>query len=423
MPSFCLCLQAHQPYRLRPFSFFDIGNGHLYEDEEGSRAVLDNAADNCYLPVNALLLELIREHHGDFRLAFSLTGTLLEQLEKYRPDTLESFRRLVATGCVELLGGTYFHSLAFLFSAREFKEQVRLHREKISSLFDQHPLTFRYPELIYNNRLAELAAGMGYRAIMADGVDRVRDGQGVNLVYRPRGGQKIKLLLKNHPLSDDIALPLADARGAADPLKADKVAQELSEIRDVSQVVNLCLDYESLGLHQEREKGIFAFLRALPVMISQAGFSFRTPAEAVRDRAPAALLEIPCSTSRADQERAFTARLGNALQKDAIYTLYAMEAKVRRRKDPALLNIWRQLQTSDYFSSMRNGQLADGAEHNYFSNHESPYDVYINYMNILDDFSRRLTPSRPQASKNKSALSYGDRWEICPQSKTRRQVS
>ncbi len=418
MPSLCLCFRAHQPSRLRPFSFFDIGNGHLYEDEEGNRAALDCVADNCYLPANEFLLELLREHRGDFRLAFSLAGTLLEQLEKYRPDALESFRRLAATGCVEFLGETYFHSLAFLFSPREFKEQVRLHREKIRSLFDQHPLTFRYPELIYNSCLAELAASLGYRAIIADGPGSILDGKNPNLVYRPPEGQKIKLLLKNYPLSDDIAFPFSDTQGAASPLRADGFAHRLSEIRDVSQVVNLCLDYETFGGHQGRERGSFDFLRALPeAVIRQGGFSFRTPAEAVRDESPAALLNMPCSP-----ESGLTDWLGNALQKDAMHTLYAMEALVRRRKDPALLNIWRRLQDSDHFFSMRTRQLADGAGQDYLSNQESPYDAYINYMNILDDFSRRLTPSRPQTNK-KSALSSGDGFAVRSQSKTRRQVS
>ncbi len=395
MPSICLYFQVHQPYRLRPFSFFDIGGSSDYEDEENNRAILNKVADKCYLPANALLLSLIDEHGSDFRFAFSLTGTVLEQLERYRPDVLESFRRLAATGCVEFLGETYFHSLAFLFSPREFKEQVKLHREKIKRLFGLSSLTFRYTELIYSDELAALVEGMGYRTILAEGADRILGSRSPNFVYRPAGGTKMKLLLKNYRLSDDIAFRFSDYQWCEYPLTADKFASWLHQLRDSSDVVNLFLDYETFGEHHWQETGIFAFLRALPQQIlTSAAFRFRTPSEVVKESKPVADLESPSPISWADGERDLSAWLGNAMQQDASRTLYELEDQVRRKKDPALLYAWRKLQTADHFYYMSTKGGSDGEVHAYFNPYASPYDAYINYMNILDDFSRCLAMTR-----------------------------
>jgi alpha-amylase len=391
MPSVCLYFQVHQPYRLRPFSFFDIGGNHVYDDEENNQAILNKIADKCYLPANAILLELIHEHHGDFRLAFSLTGIVMEQLEKYRPDAIESFQRLADTGCVEFLSETYFHSLAFIFSPREFKEQVALHREKIQSLFGRQPVTFRHTELIYNNALAGLVEEMGYQAILAEGADKILGWRSPNFVYRPVGCTRIKLLLKNYRLSDDIAFRFSDSRWVEYPLLADKFAHWLHQLPEDGELVNLFMDYETFGEHQWQETGIFNFLRFLPqAILSHDGFRFQTPAEVIRDHEPVAELDVPELTSWADTERDVTAWLGNAMQQEALHNLYDMEVAVRRTKDQALQQAWRKLQTSDHFYYMCTKWLADGDVHKYFNPYESPYDAYINYMNILDDFSGRL---------------------------------
>ena len=391
MPSVCLYFQVHQPYRLRPFSFFDIGNNHVYDDEENNRAILNKIADKCYLPTNAILLTLIKKYHGAFRLAFSLTGIVLEQLEKYRPDVLASFQRLAETGCVEFLSETYFHSLAFIFSPREFQEQVSLHRDKIRSLFGWKPVTFRHTELIYNNALASLVEEMGYRAILAEGADKILGWRSPNFLYRPVGCTKIKLLLKNYRLSDDIAFRFSDSQWVEYPLLADKFAHWLHQLPAGGEIVNLFMDYETFGEHQWQETGIFDFLRALPQEIfSHADFRFQTPAEVVRDHEPVAELDVPELTSWADTERDLTAWLGNAMQQDALRNLYALEATVRRPKNQALRQAWRKLQTSDHFYYMCTKWLADGDVHKYFNPYESPYDAFINYMNVLDDFSGRL---------------------------------
>jgi alpha-amylase len=400
MPSVCLYFQVHQPCRLRRYSFFDVGQVHDYEDDAENRRILDRVAEKCYLPAGALLLQLIEEYGGAFRVAFSLSGVVLDQLERHRPDVLGSFQRLSATGCVEFLNETDSHSLAFLYSPREFREQVLRHRERIRSLFGQEGRTFRHTELIYSNALAAAVEKMGYRTILSEGTEKILGRRSPNLVYRPTGCKKLKLLLRNYRLSDDVAFRFSDRNWAEYPLTAAKYAHWLHRIRREEAVVNLFMDYETIGEHQWRETGIFNFLRALPgEILRHPDFCFQTPAEVGdlwgHDAASCShksLHEIDCPgfISWADEERDTTAWLGNAMQQDAARKLYNLENAVRRRKDKGLLRTWRMLQTSDHFYYMCTKWFCDGDVHRYFNPYESPYEAYINYMNILDDFSQSL---------------------------------
>jgi alpha-amylase len=391
MPSVCLYFQVHQPCRLRRYSFFDVGQVHDYEDDAENRRILDRVAEKCYLPAGALLLQLIEEYGGAFRVAFSLSGVALDQIEQRRPDVLEGFQRLSATGCVEFLNETDGHSLAFLSSPREFREQVLRHRERIRSLFGQEGRTFRHTELIYSNALAAAVEKMGYRAILAEGTEKILGRRSPNLVYRPSGCKKLKLLLRNYRLSDDVAFRFSDRNWAEYPLTAAKYAHWLHRIRREEAVVNLFMDYETLGEHQWRETGIFDFLRALPgEILRHPDFCFRTPAEAAEVHDAAGEIDCPGFISWADEERDTTAWLGNAMQQDAANKLYNLETAVRRRKDEGLLRTWRMLQTSDHFYYMCTKWFSDGDVHRYFNPYESPYEAYINYMNILDDFSQSL---------------------------------
>jgi len=402
MPSVCIYFQVHQPYRLRRYSFFDIGSQHVYDDEDSNRQILNKIADKCYLPTNGVLLKLIEGYGGDFRLAFSITGVILEQMEKYRPDVLESFQRLADTGVVEFLSETYYHSLAFIFSPREFKEQVTLHKKKIRGLFGQSPTTFRNTELIYNNELAKLIEEMGYKAILTEGADKILGWRSPNFVYRPAGCSKIKLLLKNYRLSDDIAFRFSNPRWSEYPLMADKFAHWLHQINAHGEVINLFMDYETFGEHQWQETGIFEFLRALPREITRhSDFRFQTPAEVARDCEPVAPLDVPDLISWADTERDLTAWLGNAMQKDAARALYDLESAARQQKDGELLHAWRKLQTSDHFYYMCTKWFADGDVHKYFNPYESPYDACISYMNILEDLSRMLAGASGHKSRRR----------------------
>ncbi|MBM4271927.1 MAG: alpha-amylase [Deltaproteobacteria bacterium] len=391
MPSVCFYFQIHQPLRLRHYTFFDIHSDHEYEHREQNRETLQRVTERCYLPVNRIILNLIKKYRGDFRVAFSITGSILDQFEKYRRDAIESFQRLADTGCVEFINETYYHSLAFLFSPREFKEQVISHRNKVKTLFGQNPKTFRHTELIYNNDLARMVEKMGYAAVLAEGTERVLGWRSPNYVYRPAGCHKLKLLLRNYRLSDDISFRFSDQKWSEYPLTADKYARWVHDAGKTGDVINLFMDYETFGEHLKGDAGVFDFLRSLPgEIMKHPDFRFQTPAEVAGEYEPVARLDVPHFVSWADVERDLSAWLGNALQKDALHTLYGMESKVRRRKKEELLRTWRMLQTSDHFYYMCTKWFADGDVHDYFNPYSSPYDAYINYMNVLDDFSSFL---------------------------------
>lgn len=399
MPSICFCFQVHQPFRLRKYSFFDIDRVHHYFDDDADRCILSRIAEKCYLPANEIMLKLIDEYKGDFKIAFSMTGLVLERLEQWHPEALDSFKRLADTGCVELLGETYYHSLAFLASQREFKEQIGLHRDKIRAIFGQTPRTFRNTELIYNNDLARRVESSGYRAVITEGADRALGSRSPNYVYQPAGCLKLKCLLKNYRLSDDVAFRFSNRDWPGYPLTAEKYAGWLHGL-DKADVVVLYMDYETFGEHQWADTGIFAFLKAVPgAILKHPGTDFKTPLEAVKTYRPAARLDVPQFISWADTDRDLTAWLGNHLQNDAFRSLYEMEKRVRGMKDPERLDTWRKLQCSDHFYYMCTKWFADGDVHKYFNPYESPYDAYINFMNILDDLSR--TGSRGEALKLK----------------------
>jgi alpha-amylase len=406
MPSVCLYFQVHQPRRLRRYSFFDVGRLHDYEDDAENRRILDRVAEKCYLPACALLLQLTEKYGGAFRFAFSLSGVLLDQIERHRPDVLESFQRLAATTCVEFLNETDSHSLAFLFSPQEFQAQVLRHRERILSLFGQEGRTFRNTELIYSDSLAAAVEKLGYRAILAEGTEKILGRRSPNLVYRPAGCKKLKLLLRNYRLSDDVAFRFSDRNWAEYPLRAPKYAHWLHRIRREEAVIGLFMDYETFGEHQWRETGIFDFLRELPgEILRHPDFRFRTPAEAAENLEAAGEIHCPDFISWADEERDTTAWLGNAMQQDAARTLYGLEAEIRRRKDPNRLRSWRMLQTSDHLYYMCTKWFSDGDVHRYFNPFESPYEAYINYMNILDDLSRSIRGKKERHDDRKTRTS------------------
>ena len=388
MPGVCLHFHVHLPRWLRHYTFFDIDHDHVYEDTERNKQVLDKLSDECYLPANSIMLDIIRWYKGDFRIAFSITGILLDQLEQHRRDVLKSFKQLADTGCVEFVGETYYHSLAFLFSTREFKEQATLQRKKIKTLFGQIPTAFRHTALIYNNDLAGIVEKMGYGVILADGEPRVLGWRSPNHVYQQAGCKKLKVLFRNERLSDDIAVRLADPQWLEYPLSAAKYAHWIHSINDSEDSINLFMDYEIFDERRREEKGIIEFIELLPgEILKHPDFSFRTPSEIAGDCDPVAQLDAMDVISSTVDEPDLTAWIGNTLQKDAINTVYGMETKVRRSKDENCLHTWRMLQASDHFTCMRTEGLDREDVQKYSNPYGSPYDAYINYMNIIDDFS------------------------------------
>ncbi|MCH5277165.1 MAG: glycoside hydrolase family 57 protein [Desulfovibrionaceae bacterium] len=391
MPALCFYFQVHQPYRLRHYTFFDIGANPFYEDEDANCDILLKVARKCYLPMNDVLLELIRRYDGRFKVSFSLTGTVLDQFEEYAPEVLESFQALAKTGHVEFLDETDCHSLSFLFSRREFRAQVSRHRERMQKLFGVTPRVFRNTELIYNNDLAREVEDLGYDAVLAEGADHVLGWRSPNYLYQPAGCTRLKLLLKNYTLSDDIAFRFSNREWAEYPLTADKFAVWVHALNGQADLINLFMDYETFGEHQWEDSGIFNFMRALPdAIMRNPDFRFQTPSEAAASLAPRARLDVPQFMSWADAERDLTAWQGNDMQQDAISALYQCEGKVRDLGDPDLTRAWQRLQTSDHFYYMCTKWFSDGDVHKYFNPYGTPYDAYINFMNILADFRLRL---------------------------------
>jgi len=407
MPSVCFYFQLHQPYRLRHFTIFDTD--HAYFDDFRNAQICKKVARKCYMPANLLMLKLIKKYKGKFRIAYSITGVLLEQIERYAPEVLGTFKDLAATGCVEFLAETYYHSLGFLYSRGEFIEQVKKHRQMIEDYFGQAPTVFRNTELIYNNELPKVIEQMGgFEAILAEGADHVLGYRSPNFVYQPVGCEKIKLLLRNYRLGDDIAFRFSNRNWAQWPLTADKFGNWISMVNGCGQVINLFIDYETFGEHQWEDTGIFEFMRNLPrEVFKHPDNDFKTPAEVTHSYQVMDKLDFPGTVSWADTERDLSAWLGNPMQENAIYTLYALEEKVKKTGRQDIIEDWRKLQCSDHFYYMCTKYFADGDVHKYFNPYESPYDSYINFMNVLDNLNTRCdkVPCQTEAEKSSSTLS------------------
>ena len=387
MVSVCFYFQVHQPMRLGRYSVFDIGSHRNYFDDHKNEAIIRKITQKCYLPANRIILDLINKTGGKFKVAYSMTGIVLEQLEKYSPEVIDSFRKLVDTGCVELLDETYHHTISFLYSKDEFKEQVKLHNKKIRELFNYRPKVFRNTELVYNNELASFIEGMGYKGILAEGADHILGWRSPNFVYTPKGSKSIKMLLKNYRLSDDIAFRFSEKSWEEFPLTAPKYAKWINAVNGNGHLVNLFMDYETFGEHQWEDKGIFEFLKHLPhEILNHPDNDFVTPSEAIKRYEPVAELDFPHFVSWADIERDMSAWLGNRMQQEAIKELYSLEPHVKLSKNENLIDEWRRLQTSDHFYYMCTKWFNDGDVHKYFNPYDSPYEAFIAYMNILNDF-------------------------------------
>ena len=385
MPSVCLYFQVHQPVRLRKYSAFDIGRSGDYFDDRQNSFYLDRVSRKCYLPTNRKMLELIKKTEGRFKFSLSITGILLEGFEKNFPSVLDSFRKLVDTGSVELFNETYYHSLAYLVSERDFREQVKLHKQKVWDLFGVRPRVFRNTEAMYSNDVARLARKMGFRGVVAEGISHILDWRSPNYLYSPPESD-MSIFLRNFKLSDDIGFRFSCRDWPEWPLTADKYASWLS--RADGDIVNIFMDYETFGEHQWQETGIFEFLEHIPEEVLKQNVEFTTPTEFLKKRKPGGGYDVPHLTSWADVHRDLSAWLENPMQQQAFNELKSMEKLVRRKKD--LLDVWRKLQTSDHFYYMCTKWFADGDVHKYFNCYSTPYDAFLNYMNVLVDLKSRL---------------------------------
>lgn len=396
--SICLYFQVHQPTRLRQYRFFDIGKDSHYYDDFANRTILRRVAQRCYIPMNNLLLDLIREHKGEFKVAFSITGSALEQFDRYAPEVIESFRQLAQTGCVEFLGETYYHSLASLANFGEFKHQVEKHSAAIERYFGVKPTAFRNTELIYSDSIGRDVYDLGFKVMLSEGAKHVLGWKSPDYVYTDSQQKHLRLLLRNYSLSDDIAFRFSD-RGWKDwPLTGEKYLSWLKAAD--GEIINLFMDYETFGEHQKEGSGIFDFMRFLPgILLRDGSFEFTTPTQAARRHKPIAEIEVQDPISWADEERDVTAWLGNELQQDAYNKLYGQAEKLALLNDPVLWEDYGHLQESDHFYYMSTKFFSDGEVHSYFNPYNTPYEAFINYMNVLSDFIIRIDDAMTTSGK------------------------
>lgn len=379
-----LYFQVHQPWRLKVYRFFNIGKDHNYLDDFTNRAIMQKVARQCYLPMNALLLKLIKENKGAFKCSFSITGSAVEQFRAYCPEVLDSFRALAETGCVEFLAETYSHSLASLSSKEDFVEQVKLHSKMIKEEFGKKPVAFRNTELIYSDQIGEMVSELGFKTILAEGAKHILGWKSPNFIYTNAIDNRLKVLMRNYKLSDDIGFRFSNQGWDQYPLTAEKYATWVAE--DAGELVNIFMDYETFGEHQKADTGIFDFMKALPKAILAHDLKFATVSEAAKASQPVSVLHCPHAMSWADEERDVTAWLGNELQNEAFAKLYGLKDKVKALKNADFEYVWNFMQTSDHFYYMATKWLSDGDVHSYFNPYGSSYEAFINYMNVLADF-------------------------------------
>lgn len=400
MKAICFYFQIHQPFRLKSYRFFDIGNDHYYYDDFANDEIITRIAHRSYLPANEMLLDMIKSSNKKFKVAFSITGTALEQLEQYVPEFIDSMKELAATGCVEFLSETYAHSLSSLADYDEFAEQVKVHDNKIYELFGQKPKVFRNTELIYSDDIAAMVAGMGFKGAITDGAKHILGWKSPNYVYSSAAAPKLKLLLKNSKLSDDISFRFSNPEWDSYPLTADKYIDWVANLPDEEQVVNLFMNYETFGELQVRETGIFEFMKALPRFAAEKGISFCTPSEILSKLKSVGELAVPYPMSWADEARDTSAWLGNDLQNEAFKKLYSVAERVRLCDDRRLKQDWYYLQASDHFFYMSTKHMNDGAVHSHYSPYDTPFQAFTNYMNVLSDFIVRVEEQYPLTIEN-----------------------
>lgn len=400
MKSICFYFQIHQPFRLKTYRFFDIGNDHYYYDDFANDDIITRIAQRSYLPANQMLLDMIKENGKKFKVAFSISGTALEQLEQYVPEFIDSMKDLADTGCVEFLSETYAHSLSSLVDPEEFIAQVKSHDEKIYQLFGKRPKVFRNTELIYDDDIAAIVASMGFKGAITEGAKHILGWKSPNYLYKAASAPKLKLLLKNSKLSDDIAFRFSNPEWAAYPLTADKYINWIAALPEEEMLINLFMNYETFGELQPRESGIFEFMKALPRFAAQQGIEFMTPSEVVSKLKPVGELSVMHPISWADEARDTSAWMGNILQEEAVNKLYCLSERIRLIEDKRIRQDWNYLQASDHFYYMSTKHSSDGSVHSHYSPYDSPYSAFTNYMNVLSDFLIRVREQFPEEIEN-----------------------
>lgn len=389
MKTVCFYFQIHQPQRLKQYRFFNIGNDHYYYDDYANEDVMHQMAEVSFVPANRLLLEMIQENKGKFKVAFSISGVALDQMEFYAPEVIDGFKQLADTGCVEFLSETQAHSLSSLIDPEEFKIQVEEHDKKIESLFGLKPKVFRNTELIYSDELATQIQAMGFDGVVMEGAKHLLGWKSPNFVYQSASNPKLKLLLRNSRFSEDMATRFSNYSWNEYPLTADKYMRWIAETPKEEEVFNLFMNYEVLGNFQKKSSGIFDFMKALPRFAAENNIKFATPSEVIKENKPVDILSVSDPISWVDEERDTSAWLGNSLQQEAFHRLYELGERVRLSRSRGLRQDWLYLQCSDHFYYMGTKKPLP------FSPFASPYDAFSIYMNALSDFKERVESEFP----------------------------
>lgn len=398
MKTICFYFQIHQPFRLKRYRFLNIGRDHYYFDDYANEDILQQIASRSYIPANRMLLDLVNQNKGKFKVSFSISGMALEQLEIYAPEVIDGFRELAKTGNVEFLTETYAHSLACLFDPEEFRHQINHHAERIEMLFNQKPTVVRNTELIYSDEIAEMVYDMGYTKMLTEGAKHILGWKSPNYIYQAASQPKMKLLLKNSRYSEDMAYRFSNYSWNEYPLTAEKFISWIAATPAEEKVFNLFMNYETLGNLQPSHTGIFEFMKALPRYAFERGIGFATPSEAMESHKAIGAITVPNTISWADEERDVSAWLGNKLQQSALKSLYEIGERVRLCTDRRLKQDWLYLQTSDHFYYMSTKHFSGGQSP--FSPYMSPYDAFNNYMNVLSDFIARVKAQYPDTVDN-----------------------
>jgi len=409
MKTVCLNFQIHQPFRYRKYRFFDIGNDAYYYDDFANETILRKAADQCYLPANKIILEQILKYKGKFKVSYSLSGVVLDQFKLYAPEVIESFKKLAATGCVEFLSETYANSLVSLADGGFFESQVKAHDDLIEELFGQRPKVFNNTELIYSDEIGDLVQRMGFEAMITEGAKHILGWKSPNYLYCNALNPRLKVLMRNFRFSDDLSFRFSNKGWSEFPLTAEKYAGWMNSLPKEEEVVTIFINYETFGQLQPKNTGIFDFLKKLPEAILKSGkLSFSTASEVINDLQPVSAVHVPYPISWADEERDLSAWLGNELQKEAFDKLYQLKDRMRNCTDATMLKDWDYLQTNDHFYYMCTKFFSDGEVHKYFNPYGTPYEAFINYMNVLSDFKIRLNAVVPKSAKDQEIANLKD---------------
>lgn len=386
--------------RLKRYRFFDIGNDHYYYDDFLNDDIITGLANRSYLPATHVLLSMLEDKSNPFKCSIAISGIAIEQFEQYVPEMIDALRRLADTGRVEFLAQPYAHSLASLTDPEEFVEQVKVQCDRIEELFGQRPTVMRNTEFLYSDDIAPQIAAMGFKGVLTEGAKHILGWRSPNYVYSAETAPKLKVLMRNAKLSDDICFRFTDTSWDAYPLTADKYMDWVAATPEEETIVNLCMNLDTFGGLQSGDSGIFDFLKALPRFAAEKGIAFTTPSEVVRKTKAVAPVTIVHPISDADEARDTSAWLGNELQNEAFRKLYSVAERVRLCNDRRLKQDWIYLQASDHFYYMSTKHLADGAVHSLFSPYETPFAAFTNYMNVLADFIVRVEEQYPMSVDN-----------------------